>query len=147
MPSSNGCSAEDEITISINPLPVVELGNDTAICQNESILLDAGNTGADFSWSNGETTQTISVDAADTYSVTVTDANGCSAEDEITISINPLPVVELGNDTAICQNESILLDAGNTGADFSWSNGETTQTISVDADDTYSVTVTDANGC
>ena len=89
----------DDIIISINPLPVVNIGNDTAICQGQSIILDAGNPGANFNWSTLENTQTIAVDSAATYSVTLTNANGCSATDDIIISINPLPVVNMGNDT------------------------------------------------
>ena len=121
------------LLFAINPLPVVNMGNDTAICQGQSIILDAGNPGANFNWSTLENTQTISVDSAATYSVTLTNANGCSATDDIIISINPLPVVNMGNDTAICQGQSIILDAGNPGANFNWSTLENTQTIAVDS--------------
>ena len=123
------------------------MGNDTAICQGQSIILDAGNPGANFNWSTLENTQTIAVDSAATYSVTLTNANGCSATDDIIISINPLPVVNMGNDTAICQGQSIILDVGNPGANFNWSTLENTQTIAVDSAATYSVTLTNANGC
>ena len=144
---ANGCSQSDQINIIVNPLPTVELGNDTAFCQGNSITLDAANTRANFNWTSGETTQTISANATGFYEVTVTNANGCSQTDQINIIVNPLPTVELGNDTAFCQGNAIILDAGNTGANFNWASGETTQTISVNATGFYEVTVTDANGC
>jgi len=72
--------------------PAVDLGEDTEACIGMTITLDAGNEGAEYLWSTGETTQTIEVDTTGmdesnnvTVSVLVTDANGCSTEDEITI--------------------------------------------------------------
>ncbi len=80
-----------QTTVSINPLPIVDLGEDMTICANEVVTLDAGNPGAEYLWSTGETTQTITVDTTGvgigiaTYSVDVTDGNLCSSSDEITI--------------------------------------------------------------
>ncbi|WP_128151874.1 T9SS type B sorting domain-containing protein [Apibacter raozihei] len=144
---ANGCQGSDEIKISINPLPVVNLGADRSICQGSSTTLDAGNTGSSYLWSTGATTQSIEVTQAGTYSVVVTDVNGCQGSDEIKISINPLPVVNLGADRSICQGSSTTLDAGNTGSSYLWSTGATTQSIEVTQAATYSVVVTDANGC
>ncbi|MEM1321864.1 MAG: hypothetical protein AAGG75_16510, partial [Bacteroidota bacterium] len=143
----HGCTASDERTINTLPLPLVDLGNDTSFCQGQSIMLDAGNAGANFVWSTAETSQTIVVTSSGNYSVTVTDANGCSAVDDIDVTVHPLPVVALGNDTAFCSGGVMTLDAGNTGASFVWSTTETSQTIVVTSSGNYSVSVTDANGC
>ncbi|MCL6524717.1 MAG: gliding motility-associated C-terminal domain-containing protein [Thermoflavifilum sp.] len=142
-----GCSASDTMRLQINSLPIVNIGPDTAICQNTSLTLDAGNTGASFLWSTGDTTQKITVDTAGTYWVRVTNAFGCSASDIMRLQVNPLPIVNIGPDTAICQNASLTLDAGNTGASFLWSTGDTSQTITVDTAGTYWVRVTNAFGC
>ena len=144
---ANMCQQSDSISIIVNPLPMVELGNDTAFCFGNSLSLDAQNPGAAYLWSTAENTPTISVDATGDYSVMVTDANMCQQSDSISIIVNPLPMVELGNDTAFCFGNSLSLDAQNPGATYLWSTTETSPTISVNASGDYTVTVTDANMC
>jgi hypothetical protein len=79
------------LEIMVNPLPLVDLGDDMEVCANEAVLLDAGNPGATYLWSTGETTQTITVDTTGVgigiaeYWVEVTDNNGCLNSDEISI--------------------------------------------------------------
>jgi len=76
-------------------IPVVYLGKDTSICVYNNLELDAGNPGSGFLWSNGETTQKISVDASSlgvgayNYGVTVTAQNGCTASDSRLVIIDP----------------------------------------------------------
>src|SRR5213075_846202 len=70
-------------TVTIFPVPSISLGNDTVV--SASITLDAGGGFASYLWSNSETTQTILVGNTGTYSVTVTDANGCVASDTINV--------------------------------------------------------------
>ena len=88
----NGCSESDDIVITVNALPVVDLGTDSTICANHVLMLDAGNAGSTFAWMpNGETTQTITVSGTagtETYTVTVTDGNGCSEMDDVTITVD-----------------------------------------------------------
>ncbi|MEO8147617.1 MAG: T9SS type A sorting domain-containing protein [Bacteroidia bacterium] len=139
------CNVEVVSNIVYHDLPVVDLGNDTATC-NVSVQLDAGAVNISYQWSNGETTQSIIATATNNYSVVVTDANGCVNSDSVNIVVNPLPTIELGNDTATC-NASVQLDAGSGNILYQWSNGETTQTIIATATNNYSVVVTDANGC
>jgi hypothetical protein len=126
--------------------PEVVLGTDTTICAGSTIILDAGNQGATYAWSNGETSRTLTIDTAGTFWVTVTDSMG-SASDTITISISALPVVHLGNDTTLTAGHSLILDAGNTGATYHWSTGALTQSITVTASGTYSVLVTNPSQC
>ncbi len=79
------------LQVTINALPVVNLGEDQTICANTSTILDAGNPGATYLWSTGATTQTIVVDSTGigigsaNFWVQVTDANDCSATDNITV--------------------------------------------------------------
>lgn len=78
----------------MHELPTVDLGADMTVCANETVLLDAGNPGATYLWSTGETTQTITVDTTGvgigtaTFWVEVTDENTCSNTDEITIQFD-----------------------------------------------------------
>lgn len=143
-----GLIGRDTIVITQVPSPSVSLGADTVtICAGSAQLLDAGNAGATYLWSTGATTQTISASSPGVYKVTVTNSNGCSAEDSVLILNNAVPVVALGADQNVCAGTPVLLDAGNAGATYLWSTGATTQTISTSTAGTYSVTVTNASGC
>jgi hypothetical protein len=140
----NGCVNTATVALTVNPNPVVNLGPDASFCG--STTLNAANAGSTYAWSTTESTQTISVNTSATYSVTVTDANGCSAMDAIDVTINPLPVVNLGFDLTQCGG-MVTLDAGNPGANYLWSTTDNTQTIMVMTSGTYNVTVADANMC
>ena len=142
---ANGCMGMDEFVLTVNPLPVVDLGADQTICEGNTVTLDAGMFDA-YVWSNGESTMMIEVTDAGTYSVEVTDANGCMGMDEFVLTVNPLPVVDLGPDMAICEGDMYTLDAGMFDA-YYWSTGETTMMIDVTMAGMYSVEVTDMNGC
>ncbi|MCW3103351.1 MAG: hypothetical protein JWO09_1791 [Bacteroidetes bacterium] len=142
------CFASDSILVTVNPLPVINLGIDSAICMGDSLVLDAGNPGATYSWSDASTNQTLTVNSAATYFVFVSDpVTSCYSSDTITITQNTLPVVTIGADTAICNGNTLMLDAGHPGSSYAWSNASTTQTTGVTTAGTYSVLVTDANGC
>ncbi|PXX88909.1 hypothetical protein DF185_23475, partial [Marinifilum breve] len=94
----NGCSSTDDVNVTVHPNPTVDLGADQETCAGNTITLDAGNSGATYLWSNGSTTQTITVSTSGNYSVVVTDGNGCSATDDVNVAVHPNPVVDLGTD-------------------------------------------------
>jgi gliding motility-associated-like protein len=148
---SAGCIASDTVTLLVNALPIVDLGNDTAICLGGPVItFDAGNATAAYLWApDGEITQTIIKDIESEYSVGIIDTNGCEAADTVYLTVNALPIVDLGNDTAICLGDpAITFDAGNTTATYLWApGGENTQTILKDVEAEYSVALTDTNGC
>ena len=126
----------------VNDVPVVNLGPDTIQCAG-TVILDAGNAGSTYLWSDASTTQTITVSASGTYSVVVT--NGCgNSSDTINVTINPGVIINLGPDTVTCV-ASIMLDAQNAGPNYMWSTGATAQTITVTTSGTYYVNVTDGN--
>lgn len=158
---SNGysCSVVDTVVVTVNPKPVVNLGADVTLCASESTTLDAG-AGFSYLWNTTETTQTITVDSTGTgvgtatYYVDITDANTCTNSDTINVTFLAEPVVNiLGSDT-VKYTHSTTLDAGNGFASYLWSNGWTSQslvfggsTLNNNANNTYSIIVTDANGC
>ena len=74
--------------------PIVNLGSDTAICSGDQIVLNAGNSGLNYLWSTGANSQTITVNTAGTYSVTVTSTYNCQGTDAIVVSTLPLPSVD-----------------------------------------------------
>jgi hypothetical protein len=141
----NGCTDMDSVMVTVNALPVVNLGNDSAQCEG-TILLDAANAGASFMWQDNSTAQTFTVSASGTYYVQVTDGNGCMSSDTMIAAINANPVVALGPDSAQCGG-SVMLDAGNIGSTYLWNDSTATQTLAATTTGTYYVTVTDVNGC
>jgi gliding motility-associated-like protein len=146
---ADGCEGRDTIEITINDIPVVDLGNDTSVCAASGALtLDAGNTGLDFTWEPGlETVQTIAVTTTGEYKVEVTE-NGCSTRDSITVTVLGSVVLDLGNDTTLCSDLGALTLTANAGFDtYAWDNGANTETISVSTSGTYDIHVVDAAGC
>ncbi|MBN2561462.1 MAG: hypothetical protein JXQ75_11090, partial [Phycisphaerae bacterium] len=148
---ANGCEGTDDIYITVNANPVVTITADPGetVCEGTTVTLDAGDGFASYLWSTGETTQAIDATSAGTYSVTVTDANGCEGTDEINITVNTNPMVTITADPGetVCEGTTVTLDAGAGFTSYLWGTGEETRTIAVTTTGTYSVTVTDANGC
>ncbi|HUC80409.1 MAG TPA: gliding motility-associated C-terminal domain-containing protein [Flavisolibacter sp.] len=150
--SLNGCKATDSIRVAALSSPVISLTNDTSICKNGNVVLSATGGGS-YSWfptlGIANPTSPTTVAAPDTttkYFLTVTNTNSCKAIDSVTVTIVPQPVVSLGTDTAICSSDSLVLDAGNALATYTWQNGQTSQTITVTQQGHYSVEV-NKNGC
>ena len=142
-----GCLGSDSMLLTVNPVPLVDLGNDTSICIGESLILNTFNPGLNSSWNTGETTQTINTLSTGVYGVEVRDNLGCIGSDSLRLTVNQLPVVNLGNDTSICMYQTLILDAENPRFNYIWSNGSTTNKISIDKEAMYSVEVRDNIGC
>jgi gliding motility-associated-like protein len=143
-----GCAgATATSTIIINRNPIVDLGADRSLCSGNSLTLDAGNLGSTYLWSTGSVNQTITVNKSGIYSVQVTNANGCTSQDEVQVIVHDNPIVDLGTDRSLCSGNSLTLDAGNSSSTYLWSTGSVNQRITVNKSGTYSVQVTNANGC
>ena len=142
--SSGGCTATDSVIVQILPNLIVNIGNDTTICGDSTQTLDAGNNGATYLWSTGDTTQTIIVDSSGSYSVFV-NIGSCSGNDTINIIFDSAPTISIGSDIVLCPDSSVVLDAGNIGANYLWSTGETSQSITASTQGTYWVMVTMGN--
>jgi gliding motility-associated-like protein len=138
---TNGvCTVSDTMQVTYKPSPAVDLGNDTAFCEGGSLTLDAQNPGSIYTWSTTESTQTINVTTSGTYWVEASLA-GCLHRDTVEITVVPLPVVNLRQDTSICGVANIVLDAGGGMSSYQWTTGDTTQQITVTQTGIYSVTV------
>ncbi|MBI5218459.1 MAG: hypothetical protein HY958_05965 [Bacteroidia bacterium] len=144
------CKGRDSVFVEINQLPVVELGSDISICGN-SVILNAGTGFTTYNWNNGQgANHNFFATETGTYSVVVTDNNGCTGFDSVSVTLFSLPYIDLGpdNDTSLCNGHSVLLDAGPGFLYYNWNNGlATTEQVTTDTAGTWFVQVTDANGC
>jgi gliding motility-associated-like protein len=134
-------------TVTINPIPEIFLGNDTILCTNDSYIIDAGSGFSEYLWQDGTTNSNYIVDTTGLYWVEVTNQFGCSAIDSIQITLVPVTVASLGNDTAFCSNDTYYLDPGIEFSSYIWQNGSTDSTILVTSGGLYWVTVTNEYGC
>jgi len=130
----------------------VDLGPDLAVCDQSNLLLDAG-AGSSYVWSTGETTQTITVFNTGTYSVEVVSNNGCCEADDIEVFFGTAPNASAIGAELDCTGLDVQLTGNSVTAnvDFSWigPGGFTSndQDPLVSEVGTYTLTVTDANGC
>ena len=99
--AANGCDSVVTLDLTINYSPVFSLPSDTiSACNTDSVLIDAGSVYNFYEWSNGANTQQIYASQNGVYAVTVTDANGCSDNDNVLVDI--LNVDLLQSDTSLC---------------------------------------------
>ena len=137
----DGCSATDDVQVTFNTLPIDVL-QDQIACVSSPPQLDAGNVGSTYLWSTGATSQIITPTSSGVYTVTVISSADCSATFDAEVTLTPVVDVTLPNDTSICSGAEVVLDAGNGSSGILWSTGATTPTITVQAEGTYGVTVT-----
>jgi uncharacterized repeat protein (TIGR01451 family) len=154
--ASSNCLDSTFGDLYINPTPLATADSNSPICAGEDLLLVATG-GVSYAWSTTATapfSSTANFDVinnatasnAGTYTVTVTDANGCSATDNTVAVINTVTASISASATTTCAGSPITLTAVGTGT-YMWSNGETTAAISASTTGTYTVTVTGAGGC
>ncbi len=146
--SQAGCRDTSVSSVTINPLPVVSTNNSNT-CLGGSVMLNASTSNGtlpySYQWIPGG--PAVSPSITTTYTVTVTDANGCTDMDMATVEVNPLPVVSItASDTVLHNSGSVTLIA-NGANNYSWNTGESINAITVTQSGTYSVTGTDLNGC
>ena len=154
---ANGCTTNMPITVgtdnvTITATPVVTNTTCTASIGAINITVSGGTSPYTYLWSNGATTEDLTGLAAGTYTVTITDANGCTTNLPFTVetdmsTITATPVVTNTTCTASIGAINITVSGGTSPYTYLWSNGATTEDITGLAAGTYTVTITDANGC
>lgn len=148
--TATGCQQTATRTIVVNPLPVVTItpSGRTDLCTGQSVTLTATAGFVSYTWNTGETTPSITVSQAGTYSVTVTDGNGCvgtSTTITVTVQNRAKPVIQASGPTVICEGQSVTLTATQAtwATAYRWSTGATTPQITVTKSGFYSVEASD----
>ena len=140
---AGGCPAKIYVSITDN---IPYLGSDTTVCEDVAYALNPGSFDT-YNWSTGSTSGQITPTTSGTYSVTTTDEYGCVNNDEVDLTVNPKPELDLGSDTTLCEGNYLELDGGSGLNSYTWSNGSVDQTLIINSQGTYAVTVEDALGC
>ncbi len=153
--NANGCQSAASIgtTVTVNPLPTtptISAGGPTTFCSGGSVILTSS-VGTSYLWSTGATTQSITVLTAGSYTVRVTNSNGCqsAASTAVVVNINALPAtptLTADGPTTFCAGLSVVLTSS-TANSYLWSTGATSQSIVITESGSYTVRVTNANGC
>ena len=119
------------------------IGGPHAICNGQSTTLTAAAGFSSYLWSNGSTSTSITTSVAESYSVIVTDANGCSSiSPTIALAVDPIeiPTISAVGESTFCQGNSISLTAS-PGNSYTWSNGASSQSVSITQSGSYFVSV------
>jgi hypothetical protein len=154
-----GCSATDDILVTVAAAPTANAGNDTTICNGSAAFLNASG-GSTYTWSPGTGLSATNIAnpvafpvSSTTYTVTVYSGGGCTAIDNVTVNIAVVPTVNAGADVNICQGASANLNATG-GVSYLWSPASTLSNANVNnpvatpsSMTTYIVTAYDALGC
>jgi len=134
-----------------NKLTVATTVMDATCSQNNGSITTAVNGGTipySYAWSNAAITSSVSNLSPASYSLTVTDANGCTANANNIMVVNNANniAITLGQDKDLCPGQSLILNPGNF-ASYKWQDNSISSTYTVNSAGTYSVTVTDNSGC
>jgi hypothetical protein len=151
---NHSCTATASATISASPAPTSVLNPINGTCQISpqiNVTATSGTQPYSYSWSNGATTQNLQGIAAGSYTLTITDANGCkninttsvTDNSSVNVTFNSQNPTQGGSDGSITANPN----GGTTPYTYNWSNGGTNATISNLPAGTYTVTITDQTGC
>ncbi len=142
----NGCTGSSSIQVMQDDELSPTINGNENVCEGSTTTLSVFGTFTTYEWDTNEGTESIEVGAGD-YSVTVTDASGCSGSSQITVTTTNAEQVTIDGETELCDGEIIDLTAVGTFSSYAWSNQLTSQSITINAEGEYSVTATDNNGC
>jgi gliding motility-associated-like protein len=147
--SAEGCAGIPVTMQVVAGGPVIDLGEDTYICDGETFEAMADPGYDSYLWHDGSSGLDFSTGEEGWISLQVTDTLGCTTSDSIYLTVRELPGTDLGEDRPLCGDEGLILDAGPDGASYRWSTGENSQTITVSQGQRQVITVmvTDIYGC
>lgn len=153
---NSGATATDDVQVTVFPLtPSVTVTSTDVLCfmGNDGTATAAGSGGAgtlSYSWSNGATTDSLTGLTKGTYIVTVSDDNGCLAIDSANVDHPNFVRTWVSSTPSSGSNGTATIDSVTGGTPpytYSWSTGDTTQTITGLAPGTYRATSIDSHGC
>jgi len=151
----NGCEGTNSATVADNSLVITSttssLAMNCSVAGSATVVATNGAGPHTYLWSNGATDATVNSLATATYTVTVTDGNGCEGTNSATVADNSLVITSTTSSVAtncsVAGSATVVATNGAGPHTYLWSNGATDATVNSLATATYTVTVTDGNGC
>ena len=150
---TNGCSSLSTsytITSASAPTAMITNSGSSVLCSGDSTTLSAPLGMSSYLWSDGSTGQSIVISQSGSYSVTVTNASGCSATSSattITTSTMSAPSVTSSGPVEFCTGGDVILALPLGYAGFLWNNGSNYSQVTVTSSGNYFAQVMNANGC
>jgi gliding motility-associated-like protein len=142
-----GCDSGVITHLTVNPNPIVNLGNDTTLCEGSSTTLNAGSGFQSYLWQDQSSQSSIVANEVGSYWVIVTNSFGCSASDTMQLTnVYPLPDHFLVEDTVICGNIPLSIEVPGF-ENYLWNDGDTASYKIFTKEGTYSLQVIDVHGC
>lgn len=130
--------------------PEIEAIGPVKVCEGEEVTLTTTKEFPHYIWSTGEKTRSITVNKSGEYYVTVNSVRCDSSKSgiiKVEVFPKPKPVISLDGPDTLCDGENVNLSIKSDYQGIEWSDGQSGKSINVTGSGTYSVTVTDSNGC
>ena len=142
---ANGCKDTFTQSTSVIELPSYELGNDTTICEGDSIIKKIDKKNTSILWSTGDIDSSIIIKSPGVFWAEKTE-NGCSFRDSVTISMLSAPNFDLGNDSLLCGDGVKNIKLTSQNATYTWNDGHVGGDREITSSGYYSVTVSNQCG-
>ncbi len=144
--NQQGCSNADTVSINVINVPPFGLPDELDFC-DDYVRLSSRNHYLSYAWNTGENSPSIDIYSSGYYSVTVTDASGCTISDNVNATKHNIIEPFFGNDTVFCGLQSRRLYLNTTYDTYEWNDGSSNPYIDISVPGYYSVSVTNVNGC
>lgn len=143
----SACYVRDTVTVTKNSKPNKDLPDSLSKCPKDAVQISSNNANVNYYWNTGDTSKSINAQSDGIYSVKMVSDSGCKTYDSTFINDNDKPKTGLTADTTICQTQQVKLSAQKGYANYNWSTGDSTSSITVSKPNTYTIQITNSNGC
>ncbi len=146
--SNGGCQTYYSVNCVVSPGPAISTNGNTLACPGSTLVALGANS---FTWNGSilSNSLVLSTPGSTVFSISANDPYGCTATEQITVTVKPVPVFSISGNTLICEGETTLLSVTGNPTTFYWDNGITTPTIEVSpmVNNTYTVYCNIPGGC
>jgi len=145
--AANGCTNTAQVQVAVNASPAVSAGQNQTVCAGTSVTL-SGSGASTYTWNNNvQNGVAFTPSTTQSYTVTGTDANGCTNTAQVQVSVNALPTVVAGSNQTVCAGTAVTLN-GSGAQSYAWNNNvQNGVAFTPSTTQSYTVTGTAANGC
>jgi gliding motility-associated-like protein len=145
---ANGCVGSQQTTVTEQAYLTPTITGNTDFCEGNTASIAAETGYTSYIWTTGNTNNQVIIDEGGIYSVTVSDANGCTGIGTTNVVMHPNPDPSISGNLSFAETSSTVLSAvGGNYNSYAWSSGSTEASIEVNNGGIYIVAVSDANGC